>query len=153
MPLQTMAKLLILMPKDSFAEILLFSNKGSFLSASTSHDMSSTVQRILSVKERASVRNCPISSFVIFSGLCRLNKIVRLPLSFFSSQPTGRLLNRFARDTEAGTPPNCFSTLLYGRQQKTKDALCLLADELKCKLQGKLYCNELCKASGLTLQD
>lgn len=34
--------------------------------------------------------------------LYRLEKIVRLPLSFFSSQPTGRLLNRFARDTEAG---------------------------------------------------
>ena len=32
----------------------------------------------------------------------RLEKVVRLPLSFFSSQPTGRLLNRFARDTEAG---------------------------------------------------
>ncbi|KAK9823485.1 hypothetical protein WJX72_003089 [[Myrmecia] bisecta] len=30
-----------------------------------------------------------------------LAKVLRLPMSFFDSQPTGRLLNRFARDTEA----------------------------------------------------
>ena len=30
-----------------------------------------------------------------------LNKVMRLPMSFFESQPTGRLLNRFAKDTES----------------------------------------------------
>ena len=30
-----------------------------------------------------------------------LNKVLRLPMSFFESQPTGRLLNRFAKDTES----------------------------------------------------
>ena len=29
-----------------------------------------------------------------------LGKVLRLPMSFFDSQPTGRLLNRFSRDTE-----------------------------------------------------
>lgn len=28
--------------------------------------------------------------------------VVRLPMSFFDSQPTGRLINRFTKDT--GTP-------------------------------------------------
>lgn len=45
--------------------------------------------------------------------VCRLDKIVRLPLSFFSSQPTGRLLNRFARDTEAGKEPVCLKFSQY----------------------------------------
>lgn len=30
-----------------------------------------------------------------------LAKVVHLPMSFFDSQPTGRLLNRFTKDTEA----------------------------------------------------
>jgi len=30
-----------------------------------------------------------------------LSKVLRLPMSFFESQPTGRLLNRFAKDTES----------------------------------------------------
>lgn len=30
-----------------------------------------------------------------------LEKVVRLPMSFFDTQPSGRLLNRFSRDTEA----------------------------------------------------
>lgn len=32
--------------------------------------------------------------------LC-IPQVVRLPMSFFDSQPTGRLLNRFTRDMEA----------------------------------------------------
>ena len=31
----------------------------------------------------------------LFSGL------LRLPMSFFDSQPTGRLMNRFTKDTQA----------------------------------------------------
>ena len=31
-----------------------------------------------------------------------LDNVLRLPMSFHDSTPTGRLLNRFARDTEAG---------------------------------------------------
>ena len=30
-----------------------------------------------------------------------LEKVIRLPMSFFDTQPSGRLLNRFSRDTEA----------------------------------------------------
>lgn len=30
-----------------------------------------------------------------------LKKVLRLPMSFFDSQPVGRLINRFSRDVEA----------------------------------------------------
>ena len=30
-----------------------------------------------------------------------VERILRLPMSFFDSQPSGRLLNRFSRDTES----------------------------------------------------
>ena len=42
------------------------------------------------------------------SGL--LTNILKLPMSFHDSTPTGRLLNRFARDTEAGTTGHCIGT-------------------------------------------
>ena len=32
---------------------------------------------------------------------CVRAQVLRLPMSFFDSQPAGRLLNRFSRDTEA----------------------------------------------------
>ena len=45
---------------------------------------------------------------------------MRLPLSFFSSQPTGRLLNRFARDTEAG---ECLKPRLFSAPAPTVSSL------------------------------
>ena len=34
-----------------------------------------------------------------------LAHVLRLPMAFHDSTPTGRLLNRFARDTEGGAQP------------------------------------------------
>lgn len=42
---------------------------------------------------------CSLCPHAVQSAL--LSKVVRLPQSFFDSQPTGRLLNRFTKDTEA----------------------------------------------------
>jgi ABC-type multidrug transport system fused ATPase/permease subunit len=37
----------------------------------------------------------------LFLQASLLSTVLRLPMSFFDSQPTGRLLNRFTKDTEA----------------------------------------------------
>ncbi len=35
-------------------------------------------------------------------GICCLRvQVIRLPMSFYDSQPTGRLLNRLTKDTES----------------------------------------------------
>ena len=57
----------------------------------------------------------------MLSGL--LTNILKLPMSFHDSTPTGRLLNRFARDTEAGTAVPLFPDLRHvsagGRRWQT----------------------------------
>ena len=70
--------------------------------AEASASQSSAIDQVRSSADRAaSVRTSYGDSEQFRSHLHCVLQVLRLPMSFFDSQPAGRLLNRFSQDTES----------------------------------------------------